>query len=119
MPLIAYNVNLHSTDIEIANKIARKIRFSNGGLRYCKAMGVDLKEKGVVQVSMNLTDYTQTSLYQVFEMIRMEAQRYGVSIAGSELIGMLPMQALVDVSAYYLGFDQLSVNQVLETGIWE
>ena len=113
LPLIAYNVNLNTDKLEIANKIARKVRGSNGGLRFCKAMGVELKEQGMVQVSMNLTDYTQTSIYQAVEMIRFEAKRYGVAIAGSELIGLVPLQAIIDSAAYYLGLEDFSLKQVL------
>jgi len=115
MPLIAFNVNLHTTDLEIADKIAKKIRFIGGGLRFCKAIAIDLKDQNKVQVSMNLTDYTKTSIYQVVEMIRFEAQRYGVSIAGSELIGLLPLEAVVDTASYYLGLENFSTKQILET----
>jgi glutamate formiminotransferase len=115
MPLIAYNVNLNTDKLEIADKIAKKIRFRGGGLHFCKAMGVELKEQGIVQVSMNLTDYTKTSIYQAVEMIRFEAQRYGVTIAGSELIGLLPLQAIVDTASYYLGLENFSMKQILET----
>ena len=115
MPLIAFNVNLHTNDLEIADKIAKKIRFIGGGLRFCKAIAIDLKEQNQVQVSMNLTDYTKTSIYQVVEMIRFEAQRYGISIAGSELIGLIPLQAVVDTTAYYLGLENFSTKQILET----
>jgi len=118
-PLIAFNVNLNTTRFEIADKIAKKIRFIGGGLRFCKAMGVDLKEQNLMQVSMNLTDYTQTSIYQAVEMIRFEAQRYGVSIAGCELIGLVPLQAIVDTTAYYLGLEDFSVNRILETHLWD
>jgi len=118
-PLIAFNVNLNTTRFEIADKIAKKIRFIGGGLRFCKAMGVDLKEQNLMQVSMNLTDYTQTSIYQAVEMIRFEAQRYGVSVAGCELIGLVPLQAIVDTTAYYLGLEGFSVNRILETHLWE
>jgi len=118
-PLIAFNVNLNTTQFEIADKIAKKIRFIGGGLRYCKAMGVDLKEQGKIQVSMNLTDYTQTSIYQAVEMIRFEAQRYGISIAGCELIGLVPLQAIVDTTAYYLGLEGFSANRILETHLWD
>ncbi|MDR1369749.1 MAG: glutamate formimidoyltransferase [Dysgonamonadaceae bacterium] len=113
--LIAYNVNLNTTNLEIADKIAGKVRFSGGGLRFCKAMGVDLKEKNMVQVSMNLTDYTKTAIYQAVEMIRFEAAQYGVSIAGGELIGLVPLEALVDTAAYYLGLENFSIQQVLES----
>lgn len=112
--LLAYNVNLHSTNLEIAKEIAGKIRHIGGGLRYCKAMGVDLREKNMVQVSMNLTDYTKTSLYQVFEMIKMEAARYGVAVAGSEVIGLLPLGVLVDTANYYLGIEHFTIDRVLE-----
>ena len=117
--LIAYNVNLNTTNLEIADKIAKKVRFLGGGLRFCKAMGVDLKEKNMVQVSMNLTNHTQTAIYQAVEMIRFEAARYGVSIAGSELIGLVPMEALVDTAAYYLGLENFSAQQVLENHLME
>ncbi|MCC8145278.1 MAG: glutamate formimidoyltransferase [Bacteroidales bacterium] len=119
MPLIAFNVNLNTSNVEIADKIARKVRHIGGGLRYCKAMGVDLKEQNVVQVSMNLTDYTQTAVYQAVEMIRFEAKRYGVTIAGCELIGLIPLQAIVDTTAYYLGIENFSSKQILETHLWE
>jgi glutamate formiminotransferase len=119
MPLIAYNVNLNTNRLEIADKIAKKVRFLGGGLRFCKAMAVDLKEKNQVQVSMNLTDYTKTSIYQAVEMIRFEAQRYGVSIAGSELIGLVPLQAVVDTTSYYLGLDNFLMKQILESHLME
>jgi glutamate formiminotransferase len=119
MPLIAFNVNLNTNKLEIAEKIAKKVRFIGGGLRFCKAMGVELKERNVVQVSMNLTDYTKTAIYQAVEMIRFEAQRYGVTISGSELIGLLPLQAVVDTAAYYLGLENFSMKQILETHLME
>ena len=119
LPLIAFNVNLHTTRFEIADKIAKKVRFSGGGLPFCKAMGVDLKEQAMMQVSMNLTDYTQTAIYQAVETIRFEAQRYGVSIAGCELIGLIPVQAVVDTFSYYLGLERFSTKQILETHLME
>ena len=117
MPLVAFNVNLATDRMEIADAIARRVRHVSGGLRYCKAIGVNLKEKGMVQVSMNLTDYTKTPIYQAVELIKVEARRYGVSVAGSEIIGMVPAAALVDTMAYYLGIDNLSPNQLLEIKI--
>lgn len=114
MPLVAFNVNLGTDNIEIANAIARKVRYIGGGLRYCKAIGVDLKERGIVQVSMNMTNYTKTSLYQAYELIKVEARRYGVNVVGSELIGILPAQALIDVAVYYLGVENFSEEQILE-----
>lgn len=119
MPLIAFNVNLNTTHFEIADKIAQKVRYIGGGLRFCKAIGIDLKEQGLMQVSMNLTDYTQTSIYQAVEMIRFEAGRYGVSIAGCELIGLVPLQAVADTASYYLGLEGFSVKQILETHLAE
>ena len=118
-PLVAFNVNLHTTRLEIADQIAKKVRFTGGGLRCCKAMGVRLKDQGLVQVSMNLTDYTQTAIYQAVEMIRFEAQRHGVSIAGCELVGLVPLQAVVDTASYYLGLEGFSTKQVLETHLME
>ncbi len=90
MPLVAYNINLDSSNPEIADKIAKNVRHISGGLRYCKGMGVELKDRGIVQVSMNMTDYTKTSLYRVFELVKIEAQRYGVNVVGSEIIGAVP-----------------------------
>jgi glutamate formiminotransferase len=119
MPLIAFNVNLHTTNLEIADKIAKKVRFIGGGLRFCKAMGVDLHEQGMVQVSMNLTDYTKTAIYQAVEMVRFEAQRYGVAVAGCELIGLVPLQAVVDTASYYLGLEGFAVHQILESHLME
>lgn len=119
MPLVAFNINLNTPSLEIAHNIAKKIRFIGGGLRYCKAMGVELTERGITQVSINMTDYTHTALYQAFEMVRFEAKRYGVSIVGSEIIGLVPMQALVDTAEYYLGIENFSINQVLENRLME
>lgn len=114
MPLVAYNINLNTPSLEIAHDIAKKIRFIGGGLRYCKAMGVELKDRGITQVSINMTDYTRTALYRAFELMRVEARRYGVSIVGSEIIGLVPMEALIDTASYYLGLENFSMEQVLE-----
>lgn len=119
MPLVAYNVNLGTADLNIASDIARKIRFIGGGLRYCKAMGVELKERGIVQVSINMTDYTRTALYRAFELVKIEARRYGVPVVGSEIIGLVPMEALIDTASFYLGLENFSMNQVLEARIME
>lgn len=119
MPLVAYNVNLGTDKLEIATDIAKKIRFIGGGLRFCKAMGVELKERGIVQVSINMTDYTRTALYRAFELVRIEARRYGVAVVGSEIIGLVPMEALIDTASYYLGLEGFSMNQVLEARIME
>lgn len=119
MPLVAFNVNLHTNRLEIAKDIAKKVRHSSGGLPYCKAMGVELKEKNMAQVSMNMTDYTQTALYRSFELIKTETAKYGVTVAGSEIVGLVPMQALIDTAVYYLGMKNFSTQQVLETRIME
>jgi len=115
MPLIAYNINLSTDNIEIANKIARNVRNINGGFRYVKALGIELHDREIVQVSMNLTDYTKTSVYRVFETVKMEAARYGVNIVGSEIVGLTPLQALIDTADYYLRLENFNIDQVLET----
>ncbi|MGI6214392.1 MAG: glutamate formimidoyltransferase [Christensenellales bacterium] len=119
MPLVAFNVNLNTPDLSIAKAIAKKVRYSNGGFRYIKAMGVALHERNIVQVSMNVTDYTRTSLYRVFETIKMEAKRYGVNVAGSELIGLAPVMALADAAEYYLQIENFKIEQLLEMRILE
>lgn len=119
MPLVAYNINLSTPDLNIAHGIAKKIRFIGGGLRYCKAMGVELKDRGITQVSINMTDYTRTALYRAMEMVRFEARRYGVNVVGSEIIGLVPMEALIDTASYYLGLENFSMQQVLEARIME
>ena len=114
MPLIAYNINLDTPNVEIASAIAKTIRNLNGGFRYCKAMGVHLEDRNLAQVSMNLTDFTQTAMYRVFETVKMEARRYGVHILGSEIVGLVPQQALLDCAAYYLQLENFDGDQVLE-----
>jgi len=114
-PLVAFNVNLGTDQAHIADAIAKKVRHIGGGLRYCKAMGVTLKGRDLVQVSMNMTDFSQTALYQALELIRMEAKRYGVAVVGSEVVGLVPMQALMDCAAYYMGLEDFSIKQVLES----
>ncbi len=119
MPLVAYNVNLGTDDIKIAHDIAKSVRHISGGLRYCKAIGIALKERGIVQVSMNMTDYSKTSLYRSFELVRTEAKRYGVNVIGSEIVGLVPMEALIDTAVYYMGIENFNMEQVLESRIWE
>ncbi len=119
MPLVAFNVNLATNDMKIADSIARAVRHISGGLRYCKAIGVELKEQNMVQVSMNMTDFTKTPLYRVVELIRIEAKRYGVNVAGSEIVGLVPMQAVTDCAAYYMGLEGFSAEQVLEARLME
>jgi glutamate formiminotransferase len=112
--LIAYNINLNTSDIEIAKRIGKNIRFSNGGLRYVKAMGVDLRARHLAQVSINLTDFEQTPIHRVFEMVRSEAARYGVTIAGSEIVGLIPKRAIELTADFYLQLENFSPAQVLE-----
>lgn len=118
-PLVAFNVNLDTDRKDIADAIAGKVRHISGGLRYCKAMGIEIKDRGMVQISMNLTDYEKTALYTVFEMVRIEARRYGIRIVGSEIVGLAPMAALIDTAAYYLGLENFSMDQVLEARLLE
>jgi len=112
--LIAFNVNLGTSDITIAKNIAKAVRHSSGGYRYVKAMGFEIKERGIVQVSMNLVNYQKTPIFRVFETIKNEAARYGVPVIGSEIIGLVPMEALVDVADYFLRLENFSIDQVLE-----
>ncbi|MEA4961746.1 glutamate formimidoyltransferase [Lutispora sp.] len=119
VPLVAFNVNLGTSDIEIADKIAKTVRFLGGGLRFVKAMGVKLEERNIVQVSMNLVNYEKTAVYRAYEMVKMEAQRYGVPVVGTEVIGLLPMKALIDCAEYYLQIEGFSIDQVLEKRIVE
>ena len=119
MPLVAYNVNLNTADLSIADAIAKKVRHIGGGLRFCKAMGVELTDRHIVQVSMNLTDYTKTAVYRAHEMVRMEARRYGVEIVGAEVIGLVPMKALIDCAEYYLGIENFCETQILELRMME
>jgi glutamate formiminotransferase / 5-formyltetrahydrofolate cyclo-ligase len=119
MPLVAFNVNLDTNDMEIADSIAKAVRHISGGLRYCKAIGVELKEHNLVQVSMNMTDFAKTPLYRVVELIRIEARRYGVNVVGSEIVGLVPMKALIDSAAYYMGLENFGIEQVLEARLME
>jgi glutamate formiminotransferase len=113
--LLAYNVNLGTDRIEVAEQIVRRVRARNGGLAYVKAMAVHLVARKQVQISMNLVDFEQSSLYTTFELVKMEAQRWGVPVVGSEVIGLLPTEALVEVARYYLRLEDFSSAQVLES----
>ena len=112
--LVAFNVNLNTTNVEIAKIIAKRVRASGGGFTTVKGMGVDLPEKKLVQVSMNLVDYEKTAMYRVLEFIRMEAARWGVTVNGTEVYGMIPAGAMLDSAAYYLQVDDFHNDQVLE-----
>ncbi len=113
-PLIAYNVNLATSDIEIANRIARAVRHQTGGLRYVKALGFELKDRGIVQVSMNMVNYEGTPLFRAFDLIRREAERYGVAVVGSEIVGLIPQRALNAATDFYLRLENFSEDQILE-----
>ena len=119
MPLIAFNVNLGTSDIQIANKIAKAVRHSSGGLRFVKAMGVMLQDRNTAQVSMNLTDYKKTPVYRAVEMVRREAARYGVNVVGTELIGLIPAEALYETADYYLQMENFNPSQILENRLME
>ena len=114
MPLIAYNINLNTDRLDVAKKIASAIRMSSGGLRYVKAMGIPLEDRGIVQVSINLTNYEKTPIFRVFDLVKREAQRYGVSVLESEIVGLVPGAALMQSIEYYLQLEGFSADQVLE-----
>jgi glutamate formiminotransferase len=119
MPLIAYNINLGTSDLQVAKRIAKAIRHSSGGYRFVKAMGVMLDERAVAQVSINMTDYKQTPLHRVFETVRNEAERHGVSVIGSEIVGLVPGEALFDAAAHFLRLEGFTSAQVLEKKVRE
>ena len=115
MPLIAFNVNLSTSDLEIARSIAKAIRGSNGGFKYCKAIGIKLEDRNIAQVSMNMVNYEGTPLFYAYEMIRTLAERYGVHIIGSELVGLTPAKALIDCAEHYLKLENFDCRkQVME-----
>ena len=114
MPLIAYNINLATDRLDVAKKIAAAIRQSSGGFRYVKAAGFTLQDRGIVQVSMNLTNYEKTPIYRVFETVKREAERYGVSILESEIVGLVPAAALNAAAEFYLQIGGFKAEQVLE-----
>jgi glutamate formiminotransferase len=114
MPLIAYNINLATHRLDVARKIAAAVRMSSGGLRYVKAMGIPLEDRGIVQVSMNLTNYEKTPIFRVFDLVKREAERYGVQVLESEIVGLVPAAALRQSVEYYLQLEGFSGAQVLE-----
>jgi glutamate formiminotransferase len=117
--LIAFNVNLGTQNIKIAEDIAKVVRHSSGGYRYVKAKGFEIKERGIVQVSMNLTNYQKTSMFRVFETIKNEAERHGVPVIGSEIVGLIPLEALIETANHYLRLEKFTVDQVLEKRLLE
>lgn len=117
-PLVAYNLNLNTSDVTIASNIAKIIREKDGGLKCVKAMGFMLEDRNIAQVSINMTDFRVTPLYRVTELVKAEAARYGVQVIGTEVIGLCPMKALVDSAEYYLQIENFDFeNQVLENHI--
>ena len=119
MPLVAFNVNLATADIAVAKKIAKAVRGRSGGLRYAKALGFEIRERGITQVSMNLVNYEKTPIHRAFELVRLEAERHGVSVIGSEIVGLVPQQALVDSVDYFLRLENFTPAQILETRLEE
>jgi glutamate formiminotransferase len=115
MPLIAYNINLATNRLDVAKKIATAIRMSSGGYRFVKAMGLKLENRHLVQVSMNLTNYEKTPVFRVFETVKREAERYGVQVLESEIVGLVPAAALVQAAEFYLRLAGFRPDQVLET----
>ena len=118
MPLIAYNINLATDRLDVAKKIATAVRMSSGGLRFVKAMGIPLDDRKIVQVSMNLTNYEKTPIFRVFEMVRREAERYGVRVLESEIVGLVPAAALMQTAEYFLQLEGFSSGQVLENKLF-
>jgi len=114
MPLIAYNINLDTDKVDVAKKIAAAVRHSSGGLRYVKAMGVKVEDRHLAQVSMNLTNYEKTPMFRVFELVKREAARYGVSVLESEIVGLVPAAALVSSAEFYLQLERFGEHQILE-----
>jgi glutamate formiminotransferase / 5-formyltetrahydrofolate cyclo-ligase len=113
-PLIAFNVNLGTKDLQIAKEIAKGLRESSGGLMNVQAMGVDLAAEGLVQVSMNLLDYTRTPIHRAYELVKVEAARYGVNVVAGEVVGLVPLDALISAADFYLRLKAFNRNQVLE-----
>jgi glutamate formiminotransferase / formiminotetrahydrofolate cyclodeaminase len=114
LPLVAFNAYLNTNNIKVANAIAKAIRSRSGGFAFCKALGFEIKERNCVQVSMNLVNYPKTPIHRVFETIKLEAARYGVNVTSSEIIGLVPNDALVMASEYYLRLENFSTAQILE-----
>ena len=119
MPLVAYNINLATRDVSVAKKVANAVRFQRGGLRYVKAMGFELADRGLSQVSMNLVNTKGTPIHRVFTMVEREAARYGVSVVGSEVVGLVPEEALIDSADFFLKLENFHKGQILENRLRE
>jgi len=119
MALVAYNINLATNRLDVAKKIASAIRQSSGGYRFVKAAGFMLDDRGIVQVSMNLTNYEKTPIFRVFETVKREAERHGVTVLESEIVGLIPSAALLSAAEYYLQIERFKPGQVLENRLRE
>ena len=115
--LIAYNINLSTSDVQIAKNIAAAIREAKGGYKYCRAMGIFIEERNMAQVTINMVNYTGTPLHRVFETVKSEAARYGVNVIGSEIVGLTPLQALLDAADYYLRLEGFDRKQIMEENL--
>lgn len=115
MPLIAFNINLGTSDINIAKKISQAIRFSSGGFRFIQAGPADIKEKRIVQVTMNIKNYKKNPIYRAFETVKMEAKRYGINVLGCEIVGSVPLEAISESLEYYIGLEGFSTKKIIET----
>ena len=117
--LVAYNVNLRSQDMEVGKKIAKALRAKDGGLSFVKALAFYLEDKKCVQISMNLTNYKKTPVYRAYEMVKLEASRYGIEVSESEVIGLIPLDALIESSRFYMRMNNFKSNQIFEKKVWE
>lgn len=117
--LIAYNVNLNTVDLNIGKKIARALRAKDGGFTFVKSLAFYLEDKRMVQISMNLTNFRKTPIYRVFELVKMEAARFGVSVVESELVGLVPMDAMINATKFYLQLNSFKNDQILERKLWK
>ena len=115
--MVGFNVNLGTSDLQVAKKIARALHAKKGGLAFVKAMAAEIPEKNLTQIGMSITDFEKTPLHRVFELIKIEASRYNVPIVSSEFCGLAPLQALIDNAAYYLKIDNLDEDRVLEIAV--
>jgi glutamate formiminotransferase len=116
--LIAYNVNLNTQDISIGKKIAKALRAKDGGFTFVKALAFFLEDKKMVQISMNLTNYRKTPIHRVFELVKLEASRYGISVVESEVVGLVPLEAMTEAAKFYLQLNGFKGDQILEKKMW-
>lgn len=116
--LIAYNVNLNTQDMSVGKKIAKALRAKDGGFTFVKALSFFLEDKKMVQISMNLTNYRKTPIHRVFELVKLEAARYGVSVVESEVVGLVPLEAVIESAKFYLQLNGFKGDQILERKMW-